>query len=319
MGGHDDCRGHPDRPGNRARTRHEPPADPRDPPGRVSPRSTYLIASAWPRSPFSRHSSSSAETPLLHWSLATPCSPLASLHSQLATTHWPLPVPHSPLAPSDYPLCSRSTPHAAPNRPPHQRGRVMRRPSPAGYCHPTIPELPKTDRGPISPTKPSLIFHRPGDSDGQIAPFPETHSPPPVIPCRWTQRSTPGAIGLPAGWPSSAMPVLSLPLRKTTISRVEVWRGGLGSAYRFPALSFAGASLAPPCSVSTPRSSNRAGGFPAPGFRTRLYLICCFTRSPTNDCRYVRWSWYNPSSWYRYWSWNRFFPFPGTLNFAHNH
>jgi len=102
-------------------------------------------------------------------------------------------------------------------------------------------------------------------------------------------------------------------------SRVEVWRGGLGSAYRFPALSCAGASLAPPCSVSTPRSSNRAGGFPAPGFRTRLYFICCFTRSPTNDCRYGRWSWYNPSSWYRYWSWNRFFPFPGTLNFAHNH
>lgn len=32
------------------------------------------------------------------------------------------------------------------------------------------------------------------------------------------------------------------------IGRVEKWRGGLGVAYRFPALSFAGASLAPPCS-----------------------------------------------------------------------
>ena len=45
----------------------------------------------------------------------------------------------------------------------------------------------------------------------------------------------------------------------------------LGLAYLFPALSVAGASLASPCSVSTSRSSNRAGGFPAPGFRTRLY------------------------------------------------
>ncbi len=28
---------------------------------------------------------------------------------------------------------------------------------------------------------------------------------------------------------------------------VEVWRGGLGRAYRLPTLSFVGASLAPPC------------------------------------------------------------------------
>jgi hypothetical protein len=33
--------------------------------------------------------------------------------------------------------------------------------------------------------------------------------------------------------------------------RVERWRGGLGVAYLCPALSFAGASLAAPCSVST--------------------------------------------------------------------
>ena len=60
-----------------------------------------------------------------------------------------------------------------------------------------------------------------------------------------------------------------MPVEKTG-SRVEVWRGGLGLAYLLPALSLAGASLASPCSVSTPRSSNRAGRFPAPGFRTRL-------------------------------------------------
>ena len=82
----------------------------------------------------------------------------------------------------------------------------------------------------------------------------------------------------------------------------------VGSAYLFPALSFAGASLASPCSVSTPRSSNRACSFPAPGFRTRLYLMCCFTRSPTNDCRYVLWSRYSPSFWYRCWSGNRRLP-----------
>ena len=40
------------------------------------------------------------------------------------------------------------------------------------------------------------------------------------------------------------------------IWRVEMWRGGLGSAYLFPVLSPSGASLAAPCSVSTSRSSN---------------------------------------------------------------
>jgi len=55
--------------------------------------------------------------------------------------------------------------------------------------------------------------------------------------------------------------------------RVEVWRGGLGAACRFPTLSVAGASLASPCSVSRPRSSNRTCGFPASGSRRR------FTRS----------------------------------------
>ncbi len=52
------------------------------------------------------------------------------------------------------------------------------------------------------------------------------------------------------------------------VGRVEKWRGGLGLAYRLPALSSAGASLAQPCSVSTSRSSNRACGFPAHGSPT---------------------------------------------------
>jgi transposase len=63
--------------------------------------------------------------------------------------------------------------------------------------------------------------------------------------------------------------------------RVEMWRGGLGGLYLFPALSSAGASLASPCSVSTSRSSNRTGGFPASGSRRRLTL------SPTESCASV--------------------------------
>ena len=45
------------------------------------------------------------------------------------------------------------------------------------------------------------------------------------------------------------------------LSRVEMWRGGLGKAYPLPTLSSVGASLARPCSVSTSRSSvgSRAG------------------------------------------------------------
>ena len=54
--------------------------------------------------------------------------------------------------------------------------------------------------------------------------------------------------------------------------RVGMWRGSVGSAYLFPALSSAGASIAGPCSVSTPRSSNRTCRLPASGSRTRSYL-----------------------------------------------
>ena len=51
---------------------------------------------------------------------------------------------------------------------------------------------------------------------------------------------------------------------------VEMWRGGLGSAYLVPALSSAGASLSGPCSVSTSRSSNRTCLSQASGSRRRL-------------------------------------------------
>ena len=51
---------------------------------------------------------------------------------------------------------------------------------------------------------------------------------------------------------------------------VEMWRGGLGSAYLLPAFSSAGASIAGPCSVSTSRSSNRTCLSQASGSRRRL-------------------------------------------------
>jgi len=64
---------------------------------------------------------------------------------------------------------------------------------------------------------------------------------------------------------------------------VEMWRGGLGLAYLFPALSAAGASLAGgpaggrgkagPYFVSTSRSSNRTGAFRASGSRRRVHVI----------------------------------------------
>ena len=54
------------------------------------------------------------------------------------------------------------------------------------------------------------------------------------------------------------------------ISWVESRCGAVAqvAAYPVPALSSAGVSLATPCPVSTPRSSNRTCGFPASGFRT---------------------------------------------------
>ncbi len=40
-------------------------------------------------------------------------------------------------------------------------------------------------------------------------------------------------------------------LYSAKFGRVERWRGGLGGAYLLPTLSVAGASVSPPCSVST--------------------------------------------------------------------
>ena len=54
---------------------------------------------------------------------------------------------------------------------------------------------------------------------------------------------------------------------------VEMWRGGLGAAYRLPTFSVVGASLSGPCSVSTSRSSNRTGAFNASGSRRKFHDV----------------------------------------------
>ncbi len=52
-----------------------------------------------------------------------------------------------------------------------QRGQVVRRPFPAGYCLTPTAELPRILRGPITPTGPPLLgYHRMDDSCGQINP-----------------------------------------------------------------------------------------------------------------------------------------------------
>ncbi len=59
-----------------------------------------------------------------------------------------------------------------------------------------------------------------------------------------------------------------------------MWRGSLGVAYPFPPLSSGGASIAPPCPVSTSRSSNRTCGFPASGSPTDVAFRHTLTALP---------------------------------------
>jgi hypothetical protein len=56
--------------------------------------------------------------------------------------------------------------------------------------------------------------------------------------------------------------------------RIEMWRGGLGWAWMFLALSSAGTSLSKQCSVSRSRSSNRTGAINASGSRRKHH---CFS------------------------------------------
>jgi len=83
-----------------------------------------------------------------------------------------------------WPLSSRFTPHAVLRW--DQRGQVMRKPSPAGYCLPPTAQLPKTERARSRRAAPYIQYvTKPGDSCGEINPF--------------LPHSTPVALGVPAG------------------------------------------------------------------------------------------------------------------------
>ena len=75
--------------------------------------------------------------------------------------------------------------------------------------------------------------------------------------------------GLPPSWRVSPGSLL----RSLYLSKVEMWRGGVGLVYLFPALSSAGASLPRPCSVSTSRLSNRTGAIHASGSRRKHHAF----------------------------------------------
>ncbi len=58
--------------------------------------------------------------------------------------------------------------------------------------------------------------------------------------------------------------------RNDAVCRVEMWRGGLGVAYRFPALSFAGASLADHAPSPLPAHRTGRADFPHPALGSSL-------------------------------------------------
>jgi hypothetical protein len=74
----------------------------------------------------------------------------------------------------------------------------------------------------------------------------------------------------------------------------------LGLAYLLPALSVAGASLALPWLRFHIPLIKPGVRFSRTGLSDKAILIFCFTRSPTNSCRYVPGSRCNPSFRYRY-------------------
>src|SRR5271157_1455866 len=99
----------------------------------------------------------------------------SSLRAEGAT-HFLAPGKRGRSPPSPWPLFSRLPPHAP--RRQDQRGQVMCRPCPAGYCLTPTAVLPKSERGAISTSARLFQYDtETDDSFGQINPFP--HSPPP--------------------------------------------------------------------------------------------------------------------------------------------
>jgi len=89
-------------------------------------------------------------------------------------------APHSLAAKKpSWPQRSPGQCSSSPRRP-DQRGQVVRRLFPAGYCHSPTAGLAKTERGPISTSGPYVsVCHRKGDSCRQNQRIPP-RSPPPV-------------------------------------------------------------------------------------------------------------------------------------------
>jgi hypothetical protein len=77
----------------------------------------------------------------------------------------------------------------------------------------------------------------------------------------------------PLGMKYVALPKATFYMGWDGKSRVEEWRGGLGEALRVAGSFVCRCPSSPPCSVSTPRSSNRTCGFAASGSRTRTHAF----------------------------------------------
>jgi len=82
------------------------------------------------------------------------CAPEAAF-SEIALCSVAFLSPRAPLLRIHWPLATVLS------LPPHQRGQVVRRLFPAGYCHPPTTELPKTERDPILTSGPSIFSMTP--------------------------------------------------------------------------------------------------------------------------------------------------------------
>ncbi len=130
----------------------------------------------------------------------------SALRAEGLRTSWHLVNVGAP--PSPWPLFSRLPPHTAVRR--HQRGQVMSRPFPAGYCLMPTPELGKSQRGPISTSDPSTLSMSPNQvifTDKTIC-SPPLAAAHPLTVLSWPRRSTPvlprghevGRVGLFNPW-----------------------------------------------------------------------------------------------------------------------
>ena len=88
----------------------------------------------------------------LFWRFSITASTISSIHWPLFSCHWPLFSRHSPLFLCHSPLPPKTLP--------------------LGYCLTPTAELSKSERGPISTSRPSIsLCAEPGDSCTQINPF----------------------------------------------------------------------------------------------------------------------------------------------------